>query len=348
MGQLLQHLNTTAFNRNAPDFITFKRERGHFTHLLIVLQGTTIRFGDNLTSRFRRDGGKALQNIDDISLDFFANMTDLKFALPSYGSVFKSDQGNGAGTTENESNGNYIAYGVNAVLIPLGSLYLDKAELEVALRTVHGGSSVSGANATNDGTGASFVHFFGIDTGPAPAHILMYEKSYDLEAKHTQVREMFLAHKTGETLFPSASPLGDPNYVDDIRALDVRVQIDIDGDSNDGNLYGYGAMTSIFGELNRPASSYVRIFQDSDDIPSELWLKVSGNDRNQVDLITVKEEMIPMLTLEGHAANISKELKKTEALEKSNPEAARAYQAAGLAKPSEALAEVKQQLPAAI
>lgn len=351
MGQRLEHFESKGFSRLVPQTFSIKRERGHLTHLLVVLQGTTIREKDKIGATLRRDGGRQINVIDDISLNFFAQNTDLKFGLPAYGSVFDADQGNGWGggtTTENEINGKYISAGINAVLIPVGSLYLENGELNINFDLVDGGTSVGQLNPTNGGSGICTAHIFGVDTGNAPAHVLSWEKTYDLESKHSQVRELYLGTRDGSTLFPSTVGRTEPNFTDNIYALDVKVQMDIDGNSINGNLYGYGAMTTIFGELNRPSSSVVRLFQDDDAIPSTFWAKVTGDDREKVMLIIVKEHVEPQMILEGHTQALKAELEKTQNMEKNNSDTAVAYQAVGLAKPSAEIAKTLELMPASI
>jgi hypothetical protein len=314
-----------------------KMQRGRLSHLLFVLTGTTFRKKDRITVKLRYNGG-AINVVDRIAASDLLGISDMKYGVPAFGSVFQADQG-GTNTTENENNDRTIVYAKNAILLPIGNIFLDdtNAEIEIIFEA-----------APDTASPDRECHFncYSIDYSTASNHVLQWDSTHDLEAQHQLVREIYLVANKNESLFPSDSPYGSSTFTDFINHKDINVQMDVDGRTYNMDLLGLGAITSLIGELGSPANNFVRIFQDNDNLPASVWLEVSGDNSADVYIICVKELMLPSLTTVSQHELVGQAQKKMEKLENTNPEAAKAYIASGAAVSSAVLADVKEQLPA--
>jgi len=331
-------ITSQAFTRNASATLSAKMQRGRLSHLLFVVTGTTFRKKDQITVKLRHSGG-SLNIIDRIPAADLLGISDLKYGVPAFGSVYASDQSDAGITTENEANGRTTTYGKNAIFLPVGNIFLEGAgaELEITFESGQGGATL---------TRQCHFNCYSVDYSTSSAHVLQWDSSRDLEAQHKLVREIYLVSKANASLFPSESALGSGTYTDFITYKDITIQMDVDGRTYNMDLLGLGAITSLIGELGSPANNLVRIFEDNDNLPSSVYLEVAGDNATDVYIICVKEIMLPALTIDSQHHLISQAQTKMEKLERENPEAARAYVSAGVAAPSSTLQSVKEQLPA--
>lgn len=333
-------IHNEGFKRSTAASLTAKMQRGRVSHLLFVVENTTFRKKDKITVKLRHGGG-SMNVVDRIAASDLAQISDMKYGVPSFGSVFPSDYSYNGQTTENDNTAANILYGRNAILLPIGNVFLQAAgaELEILLETSTGGEYLAQQ---------CFFKLYAIDYSTSSAHIIQWDKTEDLEAQHKLVREIYLLTKENESFFPTsaADPLDD-NKHNLIAPLDIQIQMDVDGTTYNSDLIGLGAVTSLIGELATPSGSMVRIFEDNDSLPSSVWLEVSGDDAKKAYVLCAKEVMFPTLTSQSQHELVAQAQVKMEKLERENPDAARAYVKAGVAVPSATLQEVKEQLPAA-
>ena len=308
--------------------VVYKMERGIAGDLLFVLSGGTWNHKDIITAKLRHSGGVDVV-IDRQPALLLALLCDTKKGRPSTG-TYNSLQEIGEEQTQETVVNTGQPFFVNAFKVPIGHITLAdaKSELEITVEVAKAfGNDVQ-------------VKIANIEPKNGPDYLIQYDKSFDLEATHLLVRELWLFGKNGASFFNQASGAGT------VASKDITLDL---YPSQDGNYSTdveiLGANTSIDGELSHSVNTLVCAYTDNEALPTpSLRVKVTGEDSDIVGLLFIKEKMIQTLTSVSTIAQVQKTLEKTEAIEKMDASAAKAYRHAGSTRHSGELAQIKAEV----
>ena len=333
----LDLLKAQAVSRALNDSVQYQLKRGRITALLFI-SSLTWHFKDKITIKLRHEGG-LLTVCDRVSAYQLAELCDLKQGRPSTGTSNYAQDENGddpAGYVTTNPGQRSL---VNAFTLPIGHLTLDgAAELEVTIDTQQQGAV---APATSPATGV--IKIVGVQGPRRTDTVLCYDMLNDLESTQHNVREAYLSAVNGISFFPTTG-VGTPDGVDIVKAKDIIVRLDSDGEMGETDVETFGAMTAITGELSTAPGGLVRIFQEHGTLPATLGLKVFGSDAAAAQLLFIREVNIPHMTSNSLVQAVAHEQRKVEVLEQNDPERARALIQNGTIKPSEVLQAAKDSI----
>ena len=323
-------LTKQVIDRRNGGTVTYKMERGVAGELLFLISGGSWNYKDIITAKLRHSGGVDVI-IDRMPALLLAWLCDTKKGRPSIGTY------NSAGVAGEELlNETTIntgqAFFVNAFKVPLGHITLAdaKSELEITVELAKGFGQLSTVKIAN------------VEPKAGPDYLLQYDRSNDLESTHNLVRELWIYGRNGVALFKGFGTVGQ------VLGLDINLMLypSVDG-AYETDVEVLGANTSIDGQLSHSVNNLVCAFQDNDSLPTpSLRVKVSGDDAATCGLFFIKEKMIQAMTSVSTIAQVEKILVKTEAIEKMDSSAAKAYRHAGSTRHSSELAQMKAEVEA--
>jgi hypothetical protein len=324
-------LTKATIDRRNGGTVVYKMERGTVGELLFLMSGGSFNNKDIVTAKLRHSGGVDVV-IDRVPAYLLSQVCDLRKGRPNFGT------GSAAGVLGDEQTAPVVInsgelYPINAFKVPIGHISLEdaKSELEITVDV----AKAFGANVT--------LKIANIEPKSGPDFLLQYDKSNDLESTHKLVREMYIYEKTGKSLFLTDNTTG--ATIPPALGKDVNVMLYTDTDAYETDIEVLGANTSIDGELDHSVNTLVCAYKDEEALPTpSLRIKISGADSPACALLFIKERMVQNLTSVSTITALDKTLKKTEAIEKMDPEAAKAYRHAGVSHKSKDLATLKDKV----
>jgi hypothetical protein len=324
-------LNSAVVDRSQFSSLQHKIVRGTISHLLIT-NSTTWHYKDQITVKLRHAGGMTTI-VDRISALTLALLTDLKQGFPTTGTPRAIGDQDVPG--ENDKNGGYVSIAtgvflsVNAILLPLGHITLTgREELEVIVECA---PQTLIAPATSLPVGR--IRLSSLSDRSRVDTIYSYDQSSDLESNQGSVREIYLVGKKGATFF---NALPDSAQTVPLSKA-ITIKLNVDGDDSETDVETCGALTAITCMLTQAPSSLLLVMRDYESAPANVYLKVYGDDKDMAEVLYVRETPVPHLIGQSMYQGFSKELRRVEAYENSNPEEARALRQTGKIASSETM-----------
>jgi uncharacterized protein (UPF0335 family) len=206
--------------------------------------------------------------------------------------------------------------------LDLGNITLGESELEVTLDTV--GTGVANPQS---------IDVYTYNLGVKPDYLKVYDFSHDLEQGHRLVRDAFLVPRSvNDMLYDS----------DAMSFLDLDIQMDTGKYTYLTDLMGVCISTALFSKVEDSIPNDIaRLYSETDALPADCYVKITGSDAPKVSLLFIKEKIVPSATSKSTLGNLEALISRIEKLERESPEIAKAYRHAGAIKKSQELKVAK-------
>lgn len=331
-----------AFDRENPETLSYTLTRGSLNGLVMAFPNGSSG-GDKITVKLRHDKGTStlVPRMDTFVLAEISNVKN-GFSIAG-GSAFVNmvqafrEIHDGVDVSVFpapakallDSQVDYIEtkiiLGLDMFKIDLGMMNLANAELEV---TYEPKAIVGGGNQK--------IYLGSYLETLKPAVLNKYDISYDLEQKHSFVKEAFA--------FTQLTGVGSQFFYDSAAktVLDLYFEIEADSRPVDLDTVLAIAQTAIFGKLELTSPLRVlQLYSETTPVVGDLFMKVTGTDTDKIGLCYIKEEVIPSMVSESTVQNLDEILSRVKALEKSDAPRAKALRHAGEIVKSSELEEAK-------
>lgn len=341
-------LTTGTIDRNRQCTVQHKMIRGRITSLLL-LNSATWHYHDIVTIKLRSSAGM-LTVVDRVPALVLADRCDLMKGRPTIGTpAYAGDAPGGIanGRFDGPSGINYTnagqVFNVDAFELPLGHITLNgDEELEIVVETCPQYTVVGGNTPVAAGTKQGLVQIVAVSDRMRTDYILTYEIVSSLEETHNQVREIMLVGKKHVSL------LRDSSFAGQVAGKDIRVKLKADGEDSETPIEVLSALTAINGDLTTAPNSLIRLFRDMESIPATCYVKVSGSDKDEVELLIIRETQVPHMVAASVVAAVTVEQQRVEKLEINEPEKAAALIQMGKIASSADLQKAKENLVPAV
>jgi len=286
-----------------------KLEKGYLNGINLSLQ--TGVGASTITVKYTPKNGKPIYQLQNFPLVYLQMLSDQKngHSLPTtkviqelsngYQSIV--DDGTVAGLTALSQAIQDFAGRTykTSIDIPLGNLYLDPQRLEIEINWKYSDAPV---NRT--------AHISRYITDKASFELLRYSISKEESKTFTEVREIYA--------------LATANYGTD---KDVFFQVSDRFSNQDDSWEGFHQSTLVNGRYeSAPIGEVpVKIYGTTDILPQNVEVELTGSETNEVELLTIQEEIIPEELDNSQVNSVQALAVELQSIEQQDPKKAAAY-----------------------
>lgn len=258
---------------------------GHLNGIAIV--GTTLSSADTIDIKLRTNT-QTYVLATRLSLGFVATQSDMNYGVRSRHGIGEALRVLDEEDAVNQENFGDFYPDFRMVYLPLGSISLENAELEVSI-----------TNASRTGGVSQSYSLYKVSLDNSPMRLLQYDETKDFDSTHDMVREIYFSS-------------GNPIFEDGVfRDLEFRI------DTSSGTLINdsQGALlgTNVFSRAESiPENRYVRLYTDDMPVPTSVRFKVVG--QNGSDSVIYIKEIVPELVKYATVETAKKLMERIEKL----------------------------------